>query len=79
MSDVFTKAKRSLVMARIRGRGNKDTELRLLELFRMRGVKGWRRSHSVAGRPDFVFPRERVAVFVNGCLSALIRAIRGKD
>src|SRR5438477_9274016 len=30
MPDVFTKAKRSEVMSRIRGRGNRDTELRMI-------------------------------------------------
>jgi G:T-mismatch repair DNA endonuclease (very short patch repair protein) len=29
VSDIFTKAKRSQVMSRIRSRGNKDTELAL--------------------------------------------------
>jgi DNA mismatch endonuclease (patch repair protein) len=67
MSDVFTKAKRSLVMSRIRGRGNKDTELRLIAIFRMHGITGWRRLHRLHGKPDFVFLRERVAVFVDGC------------
>jgi DNA mismatch endonuclease (patch repair protein) len=41
--DVFTKAKRSEVMSRIRGRGNKDTELALARLLRANGIKGWRR------------------------------------
>jgi len=31
MPDVFTKAKRSVVMSRIRGHGNKDTELALMK------------------------------------------------
>jgi len=43
MSDVFTKAKRSEVMSRIRGRGNKETELALAKLLRRHGIKGWRR------------------------------------
>jgi DNA mismatch endonuclease (patch repair protein) len=34
MPDVFTKAKRSEVMSRIRSRGNKDTELALARLLR---------------------------------------------
>ena len=34
MSDIFTKKKRSAVMSRIRGTGNKDTELRLIQIFR---------------------------------------------
>jgi DNA mismatch endonuclease (patch repair protein) len=43
MPDVFNKAKRSEVMSRIRGRGNKDTELALAKLFRRHKITGWRR------------------------------------
>ena len=67
MADVFTKAKRSDVMSRIRGSGNRDTELRLIALFREHGITGWRRNAKVFGKPDFVFPKVRVAVFVDGC------------
>jgi DNA mismatch endonuclease (patch repair protein) len=67
MPDVFTKAKRSQVMSRIRGRGNKDTELALMKVFRHIGITGWRRWQLVFGKPDFVFPKLRVAVFVDGC------------
>ena len=67
MVDVFTKAKRSAVMSLIRGRGNRDTELRLVSLFREHAIIGWRRNAAVFGRPDFVFPKPRVAVFVDGC------------
>ena len=67
MADVFTKAKRSDVMSRIRGRGNKDTELALMRVFRAPCITGWRRHQPVFGKPDFVFPKRRVAVFVDGC------------
>ncbi len=97
MPDIFTKAKRSAVMARIRSRGNRDTELALVRVFRAQGITGWRRHMQLrnaergvrkgggvrkAGssprvprsalrvfsvRPDFVFPKLRVAVFVDGC------------
>ena len=67
MPDVFTKAKRSQVMSRIRSHGNKDTELALIRLFRLHHVTGWRRRWQVFGRPDFVFPKRRVAIFVDGC------------
>ena len=43
MADIFTKAKRSEVMSRIRGRGNRDTELALAKLLRRHRVTGWRR------------------------------------
>jgi DNA mismatch endonuclease (patch repair protein) len=67
MPDVFTVEKRSLVMSRIRGSGNKDTELRMMALFRAHRVTGWRRGVTLFGKPDFVFHRERVVVFVDGC------------
>jgi|ERR1035437_4087779 DNA mismatch endonuclease (patch repair protein) len=67
MSDVFTKAKRSEVMSRIRGRGNKATELALLKLFRRHKIIGWRRHQKVFGNPDFIFPKLKLAVFVDGC------------
>jgi DNA mismatch endonuclease (patch repair protein) len=67
MPDVFTPIKRSAVMALIRGSGNKDTELRLMALFREYEIIGWRRNQKLFGKPDFVFRRERVAVFVDGC------------
>jgi len=102
MPDVFTKAKRSEVMARIRSRGNKDTELALAKLLRRHCITGWRRQIIIRGRdvalrrprpvqgrnafatlhasrsaqradptfrvrPDFVFPKLKLAIFVDGC------------
>ena len=67
MADIWTKTKRSEVMAKIRGRGNRSTEGRLAALFRMHGFTGWRRQRPLPGRPDFVFPARRLAVFVDGC------------
>lgn len=54
-------------MSRIRGAGNKGTELRLIEVFRAHGITGWRRGSTLPGKPDFVFPLRRVAAFVDGC------------
>lgn len=51
----------------IRSRGNKATELRLIEIFREHGITGWRRNQNLIGKPDFTFRRERVVVFVDGC------------
>ena len=65
--DVFTKEKRSAVMAAIRSRGNMATELRMMALFRAHGITGWRRHARVFGKPDFVFRAGRIAVFVDGC------------
>ncbi|MCG8430191.1 MAG: very short patch repair endonuclease [Candidatus Omnitrophica bacterium] len=67
MSDVFTPSKRSAVMRAVRSKGNKSTELKLISLFREHGIKGWRRGYPLQGKPDFVFPKPRLAVFVDGC------------
>ena len=55
MADVFSKRKRSEVMSRIRGRGNKDTELALAKLLLRQGITGWRRHIEIRGRA--VLPR----------------------
>jgi DNA mismatch endonuclease, patch repair protein len=54
-------------MSRIRGSGNKNTELRLISFFKAAQITGWRRGSRAIGRPDFVFPQKRIAVFVDGC------------
>jgi DNA mismatch endonuclease (patch repair protein) len=77
MADVFSKAKRSHVMSRIRSHGNKDTELVLARLLRVNKITGWRRQLPIQTskfgilnfkvRPDFVFRQVRLALFVDGC------------
>lgn len=66
MADIFTKKKRSAVMARIPSRGNRSTELRLMAVFQAQHISGWRRNSKLFGRPDFVFSKRRIAVFVDG-------------
>lgn len=76
-SDFLSPEDRSALMARIPGRGNRTTELAMVALFRQAGITGWRRHVrfrwlSSTGRvrwirPDFVFPKRKLAVFVDGC------------
>jgi DNA mismatch endonuclease (patch repair protein) len=54
-------------MALIRARGNKATELRLMAVFRGHRITGWRRGSKLPGKPDFVFPKLKAAVFADGC------------
>ena len=67
MADVFDKDKRSSIMKNVRSKGNKTTELKLIEIFRANGITGWKRGYPVKGHPDFVFLTKRIAVFVDGC------------
>lgn len=67
MTDVFTKEKRSEIMSKIRSNGNKSTELRMISLFKEHEIKYWRRHYKIKGKPDFVFVKYKVAIFVDGC------------
>jgi DNA mismatch endonuclease, patch repair protein len=65
--DLMSAAQRSYTMSRIRSRGNDSTERALVRLMRHNRISGWRRNSKLAGRPDFIFPKLRVAVFIDGC------------
>lgn len=67
MADIFTKRQRSEIMRAVKSRGNKSTEIKLVKIFKSHHVIGWRRNSSLAGHPDFIFPKNRIAVFADGC------------
>ena len=67
MADTLTPAERSERMSRVRGRGNKSTELRMVRLFRSARLVGWRRGLRLPGKPDFVFQQAKTVIFVDGC------------
>jgi DNA mismatch endonuclease, patch repair protein len=63
--DVFTKAKRSWVMSRIRG-VDTGVEVALRSRLHRLGYRFRKHVRRLPGRPDVVFAAERVAVFVDG-------------
>ena len=67
MGDIWSKAKRSEVMSRIKSKGNLRTEVCLVKALREEWILGWRRHQNLQGKPDFVFSRYKLAVFVDGC------------
>lgn len=54
-------------MKAVKSSRNKSTELKLIDFFKIHGIKGWRRGYKLYGNPDFVFLKLRVAVFADGC------------
>ena len=54
-------------MAKVKSVGAKSTEQALARLLRRSRLGGWRRRSKMEGRPDFVFPARRLALFVDGC------------
>lgn len=58
---------RSALMSRIHSYGNLTTEVKMAKLLRKACLKGWRRHLPLPGKPDFVWPRKKLVVFVDGC------------
>lgn len=54
-------------MSKVRSKGNKSTELRLIKYFKENNIHGWLRGYNVKGHPDFVFLDNKIAIFVDGC------------
>jgi DNA mismatch endonuclease (patch repair protein) len=67
MADIFSQKKRSEIMAKIKGAGNRSTEVRFTIILKTHRITGWRRHWKLLGKPDFVFPKARLAIFVDGC------------
>lgn len=58
---------RSKIMGSVRSRGNRSTEQRMERLLRQYHLKGYRKQWPVIGRPDFAWPKLKVALFIDGC------------
>ncbi len=66
MADVLTKEQRSYNMSRIKGKNTKPELLFRKYLF-SKGLKGYRIGYKLTGKPDIVFPKYKIAMFVDGC------------
>ena len=65
MADNLTKAQRSYCMSRVKG---KDTSLECLvrSALHKQGLRFRKHVRHLPGKPDIVFPRQRVVVFIDG-------------
>jgi DNA mismatch endonuclease, patch repair protein len=67
MADFLSRKDRSALMSRIKSFANQTTELQMVKLLRNAGLRGWRRRAVLFGKPDFVWPVEKAALFIDGC------------
>lgn len=65
--DHVPKEIRSRIMASVKSQGNRTTELAMKTVLRRAGLGGYRKHWPVAGKPDFAWPRLKIALFVDGC------------
>lgn len=66
MADVLTRDQRRRNMQRIKSKNTKPELLLRRWLFAL-GFRNYRIHYNLIGRPDLVFPKKRIAVFVDGC------------
>lgn len=66
MTDVLTPAQRKLNMSRIRAK-NTGPEVKLRKLLFAKGIRGYRIHYNLPGKPDIVFTKKKIVVFIDGC------------
>lgn len=64
--DVHDKETRSFNMSRIRSRDTKP-EIRLRRFVWACGLRGYRLQSKLPGKPDIIFTRGKLAIFIDGC------------
>jgi DNA mismatch endonuclease (patch repair protein) len=66
MSDVFSKIKRSWIMAQVKGRNTKP-EILVRSIIHKLGFRFRNIKYPLPGNPDIVLPKYKAVVFVHGC------------
>jgi len=66
--DPLSPLERSIRMAKVKSALNRSTELHVAARLIRSGIRGWKRQPTtVAGKPDFLFTEQRLALFIDGC------------
>ena len=65
--DIYDSKKRSDIMRNIKSSGNASTEGKIIAFFRSHNIVGWRRKYKIYGKPDIVFCKQKIAIFLDGC------------
>jgi len=66
MTDVLTPSQRKHNMSLIRGKNTKP-EIKLRKLLWSQGIRGYRIHYNLTGKPDIVFTKKKIVIFIDGC------------
>lgn len=67
-TDPVTPTVRSSIMRAVKSKDGRTTERRLRLAMVSTGLRGWKmNADDLPGKPDIVFERERLVIFVDGC------------
>lgn len=64
--DTHTPAQRKYNMSRIKS-SNTLIELKFRKFIWQKGLRGYRIKSKIGGKPDIYFPKQKLAVFIDGC------------
>jgi DNA mismatch endonuclease, patch repair protein len=66
LADVLTPEQRKKNMSHIRGK-NTRPEIKLRKLLWSQNIRGYRIHYNLPGKPDIVFIKKKIAIFIDGC------------
>lgn len=66
MTDIHSSLQRSRNMAAIKGK-NTSPEVKIRKMLYHRGIRGYRIHYPLPGKPDIVFTKQKVVIFIDGC------------
>ncbi|HAC14604.1 MAG TPA: very short patch repair endonuclease [Bacteroidetes bacterium] len=66
MTDVLTSEQRKKNMSHILGK-NTGPEIKLRKLLWSNNIRGYRIHYNLPGKPDIVFTKKKIAIFIDGC------------
>lgn len=66
MTDVLTPEQRTYNMSKIRAK-NTGPEVKLRKLLFSQGIRGYRIHYNLPGKPDIVFTKKKIVIFIDGC------------
>ena len=78
MEDIFSKTKRSWIMARVKGKNTKP-EILVHSIIHSLGFRYRNISYDLPGSPDVVLPKYMTAIFVHGCFWHQHSKCRGRS
>jgi DNA mismatch endonuclease, patch repair protein len=64
--DVLNKSQRSYNMSQIRAK-NTTPEIKLRKALFRNGLRGYKIHYNLEGKPDIVFTKYKIAIFIDGC------------
>jgi len=66
MTDVLNKSQRSYNMSQIKSK-NTTPEIKLRKALFQNGIRGYKIHYNLYGKPDIVFTKYKLVIFIDGC------------